>query len=85
MDGADIGLANFELFVSGRMSPLFTESHQLTAASIAQEVRNLAAKTREIAIEYLRTPAADWEGLQNAIAQRGQEALKNAAWNNKRD
>jgi len=69
-DGADIGLANIELFVSGRVSEVYSERKEWSAGALRKEVEALATKVREVAMPFLSGSSADWDGVRDMIAAR---------------
>jgi hypothetical protein len=76
-DGADIGLANIDFFVTGQMSEVFKQRREAWAsAPIEREIAALSAKTREIAMPFLKSPAADWDGVRGMIAERIEKAAE---------
>lgn len=76
-DETDIGLANIDLFVTGQLSVIFKQSRESWKPEpIEREVMALAAKTREIAMPFLKSPVADWEGVRKMIAERIERAAE---------
>jgi len=76
LDGADIGLANIEQFVTGNVSSIYSERNTWSAEPILKEVKALAAKVREVAMPFLVSPAADWDGVRDMIAARVSRVLE---------
>ena len=79
-DGCDIGLANIEQFVTGKVSSFYSERTAWERAQLRKEVENLAAKVREVAMPFLTSPAADWDGVRDMIAARGSKMFEEKPW-----
>lgn len=74
-DEVDIGLANFELFVTGKVSEVYSEREHWRAGALRKEVEALARKVREVAMPFLTTSRAKWDGVRDMIAANISEML----------
>jgi hypothetical protein len=79
-DGIDIGLANIELFVTGKMSEIYDERQQWAPTPIRNEIEALAKKVHEVAMPFLGTANADWDGLRDMIAAKISKAFNEKPW-----
>jgi hypothetical protein len=75
-DGVDIGLANVEEFVTGRLSVVYRKRQRWEALEIEEEVAGLAAVVRQVALPFLTTPDGDWAGLRAFVDEKIQKAPK---------
>jgi hypothetical protein len=79
-DGADIGLANIEQFVTGRISEVYSERQHWAKEPIRKEVESLARIVREVAMPFITTPNADWDGVRDMIAERVSKMFDEKPW-----
>jgi hypothetical protein len=79
-DGADIGLANIEQFVVGKISEVYSERQRWAKEPIRKEVEGLARIVREVAMPFLTTPNADWNGVRDMIAARVSKMFDEKPW-----
>lgn len=79
-DGIDIGLANIELFVTNAMSGIYLERAGWDAEPLRKEVAALARKVREVAMPFLMSPDADWDGVREMIAKRIDKMSDEMPW-----
>jgi len=79
-DGADIGLANIELFVTGSVSEIYDERKDWSAAALRKEVEALATKVREVGMPFLASAGADWAGVRDMIAARVSRMFEEKPW-----
>jgi hypothetical protein len=79
-DGIDIGLANIELFLTGRLSEIYTQRKQWSPEPIREEIEALARKVREVAMPFLTKPDANWIGVRTMIAERIKKMSAETPW-----
>jgi hypothetical protein len=79
-DGIDIGLANIELFITKELSGIYSERESWQAAPLRKEVADLARKVREVAMPFLTSPDADWDGVRDMIAARVSKMFDEKPW-----
>ncbi|HEY4246789.1 MAG TPA: hypothetical protein VGM64_08030 [Lacunisphaera sp.] len=79
-DRTDIGLKNFEEFVSGTCTDIYSKRQRWAAEEIREEISGLALAVRQFAMPYLTTPNGDWAGLRafidEKIEQRARTPMK---------
>lgn len=75
-DGVDIGLANVEELVAGKRSAVHTKRQRWADGEIREEVAELAAVTRRVALPFLTTPTGDWSGLRAFVDEKIQNTPK---------
>ena len=79
-DGIDVGLANIELIDTKKISEIYSERQRWEAGSLRKEVAALAKKVREVAMPFLTTPDANWDGVRDMIAARVSKMFEEKPW-----
>jgi len=62
------------------MSEIYQERQQWAPAPIRKEIEALAKKVREVAMPFLGTANADWDGLRDMIAAKISKAFEEKPW-----
>jgi hypothetical protein len=79
-DRADIGLANIEVFVTGKKSEVYNVRKKWAPDELKLEVQALAAKVKEVALPYLLSRDADWNGVREMIGANFKKTLEEKPW-----